>query len=54
MPVTFEDAAGSAVPPRPVRDTANDMVAFGAFDGLMNRVDAGELQLTGEGGSCPR
>jgi putative transposase len=53
MTVTFEDAAGSAVPPRPIRDTVNELVTSGAFDGLMNRVEAGELQLTGEGGFLP-
>src|SRR6187455_337635 len=39
--------------PRSARQTINDMLDAGLFDGLMDRVDAGELTLTGEGGFLP-
>src|SRR6188474_1963885 len=39
--------------PRSARQTINDMLDAGLFDELMDRVDAGELTLTGEGGFLP-
>ena len=36
--------------PRSARQTINDMLDAGLFDELMDRVDAGELTLTGPGG----
>src|SRR6187455_1932930 len=39
--------------PRSARQTINDMLDAGLFDELMNRVDAGELALTGHGGFLP-
>ena len=40
--------------PRSARQTINDMLDAGLLDELMDRVDAGELALTGEGGFLPR
>ena len=40
--------------PRSARQTINDMLDAGLFDELMDRVDAGELTLTGQGGSSRR
>ena len=40
--------------PRSARQTINDMVDAGLLDELTDRVDAGELALTGEGGSSRR
>jgi putative transposase len=39
--------------PRSARETINEMLDAGLLDGLMDRVDAGELTLTGEGGFLP-
>src|SRR4029453_4797006 len=39
--------------PRSARETINEMLGAGLLDGLMDRVDAGELTLTGEGGFLP-
>ena len=39
--------------PRSARQTINDMLDAGLLDELMDRVDAGELTLTGEGGFLP-
>src|SRR6185312_3258915 len=39
--------------PRSARQTINDMLDAGLLDELMDRVDAGELALTGEGGFLP-
>src|SRR4029450_7346851 len=39
--------------PRSARQTINDMLDAGLLDELMDRVDAGELTLTGEGGVLP-
>jgi hypothetical protein len=39
--------------PRSARRTINDMLDAGLLDELMDRVDAGELTLTGEGGFLP-
>src|SRR5829696_3584181 len=39
--------------PRSARETINEMLDAGLLDGLMGRVDAGELTLTGEGGFLP-
>jgi putative transposase len=39
--------------PRSARQTINDMLDAGLFDELMDRVDAGELTLTGQGGFLP-
>src|SRR3954447_1436241 len=39
--------------PRSARQTINDMLDAGLLDELMDRVDAGQLQLTGEGGFLP-
>src|SRR5215217_2688895 len=41
--------------PDPVtaRGVVNDMLEAGLLDGLMERVDAGDLQLTGQGGFLP-
>ena len=39
--------------PRSARQTINDMLDAGLLDELMDRVDAGELTLTGEGGFRP-
>jgi len=35
------------------RDVIDELMASGALDGLMSRIDEGELQLTGEGGFLP-
>src|SRR6186713_504911 len=39
--------------PRSARQTINDMLDAGLLDELMDRVDAGELTLTGQGGFLP-
>src|SRR5690242_20783244 len=39
--------------PRSARQTINDMLDAGLLDELMDRVDTGELTLTGEGGFLP-
>src|SRR5207342_1870746 len=39
--------------PRSARQTINDMLDAGLYDELMDRVDAGELTLTGQGGFLP-
>jgi putative transposase len=39
--------------PETARDTVNRMVDAGLLDGLMSKVDAGELALTGDGGFLP-
>ena len=39
--------------PRSARQTINDMLDTGLLDELMDRVDAGELTLTGQGGFLP-
>jgi putative transposase len=39
--------------PRSARQTINDMLDAGLLDELMDRVDAGELALTGQGGFLP-
>jgi len=39
--------------PRPARQAINEMLDTGLLDDLMDRVDAGELTLTGEGGFLP-
>ena len=39
--------------PPSARQTINEMLDAGLLDDLMNRVDAGELTLTGEGGFLP-
>src|SRR5918912_3051639 len=39
--------------PRSARQTINEMLDAGLLDELMDRVDAGELTLTGEGGFLP-
>src|SRR5512132_2423340 len=39
--------------PRPARQAINEMLDAGLLDDLMDRVDAGELTLTGEGGFLP-
>src|SRR3954451_3674317 len=39
--------------PRSARQTINDMLDAGLLDELMDRVDPGELTLTGEGGFLP-
>ena len=39
--------------PRPARQAINEMLDAGLLDELMDRVDAGELTLTGEGGFLP-
>src|SRR5690349_8461105 len=39
--------------PRSARQTINDMLDAGLLDELMNRVDAGEWTLTGQGGFLP-
>ena len=41
-------------PDRPVtaREAVEKMVQAGMLDDLMNQVDTGDLQLTGEGGFC--
>jgi putative transposase len=44
---------GRAVEPSAARQTINEMIDAGLLDGLMERVDAGELMLTGEGGFLP-
>src|SRR5690349_19680889 len=38
--------------PRSARQTINDMLDAGLLDELMDRVDAGELALTGPGGAA--
>ena len=35
--------------PRPARQAINEMLDAGLLDDLMDRVDAGELTLTGQG-----
>ena len=46
---------GVASPPEPgsARQAINEMLDAGLLDELMDRVDAGEVQLTGEGGFLP-
>src|SRR5690242_21836997 len=39
--------------PRSARQTINDMLDAGLLDELMDRVDTGELTLTGQGGFLP-
>ena len=39
--------------PRTARQTINEMLDAGLLDEVMDRVDAGELTLTGEGGFLP-
>ena len=39
--------------PRSARQAINEMLDAGLFDELMDRVDAGELALTGQGGFLP-
>lgn len=39
--------------PGPARDAVNRMIGAGLLDGLMSKVDAGELALTGDGGFLP-
>jgi putative transposase len=39
--------------PKTAREAINDMLDAGLLDGLMDRVDAGELTLTGPGGFLP-
>ena len=39
--------------PRPARQAINEMLDTGLLDDLMDRVDAGALTLTGEGGFLP-
>src|SRR6478736_3645991 len=39
--------------PKTAREAINDMLDAGLLDGLMDRVDAGELTLTGQGGFLP-
>src|SRR4249920_3930078 len=39
--------------PRPARQAINEMLDAGLLNDLMDRVDAGELTLTGEGGFLP-
>ncbi|RGE18904.1 IS256 family transposase [Leucobacter sp. wl10] len=39
--------------PKTARETVNEMVDAGLFDDVMSRIDAGNLQLTGEGGFLP-
>ena len=46
----FGDAGGGQVSARAV---VNEMVEAGLFDDVMGRIDAGGLQLTGEGGFLP-
>lgn len=58
MTMTEHDNDASAFgpgsePPKTARDTVNEMVEAGLFDDLMQRIDAGSLQLTGEGGFLP-
>ena len=40
-------------PPRTAREAVNDMVEAGLFDQVFESIDAGGLQLTGEGGFLP-
>jgi putative transposase len=40
-------------PPRTAREAVNEMVEAGLFDDLFQRIDAGGVQLTGEGGFLP-
>jgi putative transposase len=40
-------------PPRTARQAVNDMVEAGLFDDLFKGIDAGSVQLTGEGGFLP-
>ena len=37
----------------PARRTVNELISAGLLDGLMDRVDAGGLALTGDGGVLP-
>ncbi|GAA4536518.1 hypothetical protein GCM10023175_03580 [Pseudonocardia xishanensis] len=39
--------------PETARDAVNRMIDAGLLDGLMSKVDAGELALTGDGGFLP-
>ena len=48
MTVTDESSAPAAA-----REAMNELVASGAFDDLMAKIDDGQLQLTGEGGFLP-
>jgi putative transposase len=44
---------GVEEPPRSAREAVNDMVEAGLFDHVFESIDAGGLQLTGEGGFLP-
>src|SRR4051794_23651132 len=49
-PLGVDQAVGQ---PGPAREAVNDMLEAGLLDELMERVDAGGLTLTGEGGFLP-
>ncbi len=55
--IEHNDRSGSFGPgseqPKTARETVNEMVESGLFDDLMSRIDAGTVQLTGEGGFLP-
>lgn len=50
-----QDAAFGQISEVPVtaRETVNEMLDAGLLDGLMGRIDKGDLKLTGEGGFLP-
>jgi putative transposase len=45
--------APCAPSPTSVREVINEMLDVGLLDDVMDRVDAGDLRLTGEGGFLP-
>jgi hypothetical protein len=60
MTVTEDQQLGHPLGVRPVagssglaRETINEMLEAGLLDAVMDRVDAGGLRLTGEGGFLP-
>jgi putative transposase len=50
---TPEGSERPEAPPVTAREAVDKMVQAGFLDNLMNQVDAGDLQLTGEGGFLP-
>ena len=47
------EASGLSEQPVTAREAVDKLVQAGLLDDLLNQVDAGDLQLTGEGGFLP-
>jgi putative transposase len=53
-PAVESSAFGALTPPvRNSREVIKELTEQGALDGLFAQIDAGQLQLTGEGGFVP-